>query len=861
MNQLTILSQAISNGRRSFLLRSASTLAFPLALAGCGGGGGSGGSNSTGTGGATTPPIVALTRSNAKGTLALPAGATVKVTSVENAFGSSAPAADGSFDFVSVAESEMFAVALGPGGKMVLCGLLQAGAAQLSARSTAVCLAYTALGVGVYLPATQQQYLAAMQASPTLAGLEAAVAAAIVARGEAWLDLGDPALKSAVAALQQALSPTALGGASAAQARARILGATQPGSDGRAVRQGMVIDKTDRVSGLQLSGDGVGSITLTNYYRRRSYAYVERVSYKNTFDGAAIASLADVGAQPVKVDATKSITNTLVTLAQLLGGTNDFYDPVVYPGIATPIAPDNAALTSYRVTSVGLGVHLGDLALLTPVQHVGLLNVLAETFVLDIAVPIFCGILIPLRAAPMKTFVEELAVSGLKDMISTLAAADDFLFNKIVAANLPLKDVLWDALLQLVNSDSLKTAFLQFFQRIIDSLSVDGVLPRTNVVNVGAKALLDALSALDLAAQTMDMVAVGLSFAFSDLADRFAIDVTKSVVRINPLNPLIDNNPQPTSFSLSVIGSDFAAGDLSYKWDTTNLFGDVGTSSDLSVLHYSPKGNAKGGDQDVVTGTVFIGNPSVRVPIGKATSTITYSTVITPSPLQLLINTRQTFTADISARLLASGTALRYVWTLTGSGSIGGTAVVTTSTPAIDYTAPSNAGTDSLALSVTDAAGTVITRGSVSITVLGSIAVGIAPQNPQVPRSTVLNFVVNPSGAPFPDGTTFKWVLTGNLDLFGHPTDLGGSGGGLIGVSATPPASSGASVGNTMTVVTTRPAITFAANPFGPEAVGDAFSWYPRCVLTVSVLNASGNVLATSSTPIQTQLPHGILLP
>ena len=176
--------------------------------------------------------------------------------------------------------------------------------------------------------------------------------------------------------------------------------------------------------------------------------------------------------------------------------------------------------------------------------------------------------------------------------------------------------------------------------------------------------------------------------------------------------------------------------------------------------------------------------------------------------------------------------------------------------------ARAGAGTDTLSVKVQDASGRVLTVGSTTIAVLeNSLVAGIVPQNPQVPRSTVLNFVVNPVGASFPDGTTFKWVLTGNLDLFGSPTDLGGSGGGAIGVNISPPSTSGRSMGTSMTVVTTTPAITFAANPFGPEAVGEAFSWYPRCDLVVSVLSASGSILATSSTPIQTQLPRGILLP
>ncbi len=893
MNDLTILARALRHSRRTFLLRTAGTVAFPLSLAACGGGGDydnmqgagtgtGGGTGGTGTG--ATTPIVALTTSKAKGTFVLPAGANVTVASVQNAFGSSAPASDGSFDFTSVAESEMFAIAVGPGGKMLLSGLLQAGSAkyttQLSARSTAVCLAYTVLGVGVYLPSTQEQYLAAIQASPTLSVLEAAVSAALVARGEGWLDLTDPALKSALSAMQAALSPTALSSSTSMAGRAHSESLAASGSDGRVTTEGMVIDKTARTSGIQITGDGVATITISNAYRRRSYAYVNRVSYQDTYTGAITDSPATVGVQPMKIDATKGITNSLVTLAQLFAGVNDFYDPVVYPDVPTPIAPAGAALTTYQVTSVGLGVSYGDLALLTPDQHTGLRQVIAETVVFDIIVPIFCGIVLPIAAAPIAAFIPTFGVSRLKDLITTLAASDDIFLNKIVAANRPLSEVLWDTLLTIVGSEQFKDAILGFFQDCIDALSATATLPATNVVNIGAKALLDAISALDLSAQAFDLVVTGLSYAFSDLADQFTINVTKSDVRLNPLNPTLDPAVlTQTNFTLTVVDSDLTAADLSYQWNCTCLFGDIsdGTQTNTSNgnsfpsssgnIAYTPRGNARGGDKELVSGTIYKGHvltPGMqgsRVPIGTAYSTITYSAAITPSPLSLLINTQQTFTANISTTLLASGTALNYVWTLTGGGSIGATSTVTTTTPSISYTAGPMAGTDTLSLSVTTTTGSVVTTGSATITVLGSVAAGISPYNPQVVRGTLLNFVVSPSGPSFPSGTRFQWVLTHEPDLFGRPQDLGGSGGGTIGVGIGPVTTSGPATGLSVTVVTANPTITFAANPFGPESGGNTFFWEPSLILTVSVLGAAGNVLTTSSTPIQTQIPTTIILP
>ncbi len=101
----------------------------------------------------------------------------------------------------------------------------------------------------------------------------------------------------------------------------------------------------------------------------------------------------------------------------------------------------------------------------------------------------------------------------------------------------------------------------------------------------------------------------------------------------------------------------------------------------------------------------------------------------------------------------------------------------------------------------------------------------------------------------------------GGFNLFGSARDLGGSGGGTIGVDISAPPSSGAATGTSKTVVTTTPNITFAANPFGPEAYGPDFSWINELNLAVSVVDPNGTVVETANTPIQTQISTDILLP
>ncbi len=243
------------------------------------------------------------------------------------------------------------------------------------------------------------------------------------------------------------------------------------------------------------------------------------------------------------------------------------------------------------------------------------------------------------------------------------------------------------------------------------------------------------------------------------------------------------------------------------------------------------------------------------------------------SPLTATVATTatQVFTATVPAAS-DSGQTVVYTWSNTATnghltdGQAGHVDNFNSSSNTVTYTPNSNgAGNDTItvaAYAVDNTNRILIGSKSATVTVQNPVmAVGINPQNPQVLPSTVQNFTVTGSAGAFADGTTFKWVLTRGFDLFGAPRDICCSGGGIIGVNVSPPASSGTAVGTSMTVTTTTPAITFAADPFGPESNGTTFFWVDEMVLTVSVIDSGGNVLETATTMIGTQIPTSILLP
>ncbi|MDQ2736866.1 MAG: hypothetical protein M3Y55_18170, partial [Pseudomonadota bacterium] len=236
---------------------------------------------------------------------------------------------DGKFAFSGFAEGPIFVGAFDVAGNLVLAGLLDATHLQLSAASTALVLANYALGVPIHPQIIQDSYAALLTAPGALDGLTAAISEAILVNGSAWMSLPDAGMAAAMSQLFVTFGPTAL-----------QTDGTGPGAaavTGRKHALGVIVDPTERISGLQANADGISKVVFQNYYRRREYLYAERLSYTATGGGAAIASPALIQPQPIKVPPVKSLPSILVLGGQLAVGVRDYYAPISISPIAIPL--------------------------------------------------------------------------------------------------------------------------------------------------------------------------------------------------------------------------------------------------------------------------------------------------------------------------------------------------------------------------------------------------------------------------------------------------------------------------------------------------------------------------------------------
>ena len=311
--------------RRNFLRLAA---ALPLTtLTGCGGGWNLGfgpirGGGSSGGGSGT-----------AQGRVVLPSGVSLEGMKVTTALGEEVVKSDLSFTVTIQDNGPTVSVVQSKSSKPVLYGFTRTGRTELSPRTTAEVLVFMAAGA-VYAPGVMQPIFVEQLSKPgILAATEKAISDLMVAYGEDWLSHPSAMLKAALIEDSKAFRPTA--------------------------SRGSIVQPADKVSGIIVESDGVGTTHLTNYFRRRAYYYVTRESYKDS-TGATKASFQKIIDPGVSLSPIKGATNALATIAEFAGGARDFLAPVKSDAIILPLAPTGATSTLYKVTAVGLGALPGD---------------------------------------------------------------------------------------------------------------------------------------------------------------------------------------------------------------------------------------------------------------------------------------------------------------------------------------------------------------------------------------------------------------------------------------------------------------------------------------------------------------------
>lgn len=578
-----------------------------------------------------------LTRQEVDATLVLPPGMSLAPDQVtlKTVVGGGKVGADGRARLATFAGGPQLACAMAPDGTVMLLGWLDAaaGRTEISARTTAEVLMFFDLAGWLLADDLKLPLMEKIHATAEVDQLAAAISQALAA------------------------DPHGLSGDAVKKARNAAGGK----AIGKQLSASAVKINTPRDSGIEITQPGHNNIVITNHYRRRATAFINRVSPEP----------ADLGSKQLSpVTGTNSILGTLADLAA--GRTA--YAPVSTDPIDLPLVPADGDKSVYSVTVVGLGAHLGDYYLLTQAQKDELKVLTAKTLIVDLVAPLVANTILPAMNGKIEDFLE---IGYGSDFLSVVVNTFLVSYPNIVdmALNGDPKGAtlaIWQAMV----SDPLFRDVV--FEGILELFFQYSSYPAGELTDarIFAQSMLGAVTLGDMGLTFIDSVVQGVHLGISNVAKVFEVEVTKSRVSLNPFRADIGKNDLATFTARvpSATGSNEPT--FTYKWTTTGKHGtlrDGNTHSGKAfesssfAVAYVPNRNSFG--EDEVTVEVYEIKGSQREFVGSNKSTVVVSdpkAEMTPRKCSLrpgMPGGSQTFKVTVDASL-QDGAVLTYAWSL-----------------------------------------------------------------------------------------------------------------------------------------------------------------------------------------------------
>lgn len=614
-------------------------LASPLALIACGGGGG----DSSGPG-APADKVLAVPDfdiGTVRVAVTLPGGSGIapETTRLGTMQSFASVAKDGTSALLSLDGAPQLAYLFGADGELLLLGYVGDGAARVNARSTAEALIYLSARMETQPTALQIALREALRSSTVVDPVATVVAASV---GKAGIGTGNTAL---VAALKKAVGlvvakPTP---AAAAGKRAQGLQMSAPGPE----------------SGIEMvEGVAFNTLLVRNHYRRRAWAWVERVGHVDS-EGQQQTLPAPVplggDADPgLDVSATTALSfdnlvisagDFLLGLADHIGLVGDYaysqlpWSPADAGPVALPLEPPTARRTDYRVRVIGPGAVDGEG--LRGAEGAKFDELVAATVVEDVVMPVLNTLVLPaIGSKAGKVFEgkikETLAATIALDIFkveaqrqylpATVAAIRAGDFNGALYEFMRefFGSGLWSSILE----TGLRAAVNTFSQGVTELRDANGVLSGVNLVTeaeqrAGAvRAMTGALGKIvaikeivEKGAMVLDLLAIAHDLAGSTTKKVFDVSVTGLKAMLAPETArMIAPGSGIQNFTVTLAsdnGQDSTdPTQYTYAWSCTEGFGEINDggnnigasfTSTSNVVGFAPNGEAKAGDVVTIT--------------------------------------------------------------------------------------------------------------------------------------------------------------------------------------------------------------------------------------------------------------------
>ncbi len=648
-----------------------------VTLAACGGG------DSAPTSGSGIPasaviPVLSAASSNA--TVVMPLGVALGADklSVVTSIATAKPAPSGAVTIASYADGEQLAIALSPAGNPMMMGWIDATHTTISAATTADVLAYFALGGSLMLNDVERQALIADIPQATgISALEAAVQSELAANVDAFAK-PDAVLTQALAAFATPYYAKAQASASRAKALGILI---TPGTQ----------------SGVDVLQDPPFAAHLSNSFRRRAFAFVDRISHTTAgLDVADPLAVTSFEVPPV-IGVNGGVTGALTDImSAYYGNQPTAYASINAPdgGFAVPLV-NGSDKTTYQVTVVGPGLSAGVAASLTASQSAALTDVALRGFVKDFMVPTLANAVLGSGAIDFKAGQDGAKAKFLADVLASVTT--DFIAFVPTLPGLSDKitkgqwfDAGVDITSTVAGSNALRTMLTNGFTAAVaiktgaafDTDKMSGMLKPFNTIMNAAGGVL----------QVFDTTLYVKDLANSDQADQWSVEVTPEKIALNPPKSNI-NVGGTVLLTASAIGVSDTSG-YSYHWTTTTKFGDlseVGGGNRTHQTDYCSSSNqatfvyeqmAASGTTDTVTVQIYAGSncDTTKGPLlGSTGATITLKVlvalpantmeIISTDPSNPQFNFAQQFPVSLGIR--DGAIAGTWAWTISDLGDPG----------------------------------------------------------------------------------------------------------------------------------------------------------------------------------------------
>ena len=590
------------------------------------------------------PPADENSYAPVTGNLELPSGSTVAPSAckVLALTGESAVADDGSFPVLAPKEGKFQVCLTDAVGNLMLTGFAGPTGGKISARETAVVLAYYALGGFTLPPEYDEALFDLILASPAVDTLAAVIETKFLANPTVITD-GDDDLTTAIQAARDALAPET----TKLIARVQPVKALLPFASTLAAEDDtsntliqIDPDANTKQSGIQIfqnpSGDG---IVAQNSFRR----WPSMVCYQTGKEDEQ--GIREDFYPPKQIGDFHNIPSTdrlefFNAIWDVISGDSP-YAPILSDPVDLPLA-EGSQKTFYEIVVLGPTL---DFVTTPPVWSDTLFfsftdswnnkmdSLVFKTFWLDFAWPVIETFLFVKGAnaqqAKLDSFVDEfksLCDSRLANLGVILRSKEDTFL--VFAVQIVLDTLKNDGRFRIDFRNACQKAL---FKSALNQANFEAMEGKLKAMSSAAA----VVAAVQVAFATVDVAAVIKDLQSSRSGEVWSATVIPANVHLEPPEATVTKNQVSASFTASVGGAPNE--DFVYRWSTTGTYGIISDnagkqgknfdSTQKTVNYMVDPGAMINGELDTVTVEVFEDDGSGTIPngafsIGKATSKV-----------------------------------------------------------------------------------------------------------------------------------------------------------------------------------------------------------------------------------------------